>query len=307
MKAIRFERYGSPDVLTLADIEVPVPAADQVLVKVAAASVNALDWHLLRGKPYLVRLAGGLRAPREHGIGADVAGTVVSVGANVTDFAPGDEVFGQSIRTFAEYVVVSKTGLVAKPARLSMDQAAALPVAGLTALQGLRKGGLTRGQRVLITGASGGVGHFAVQVAAASGAVVTASCRTRHVAMVESLGASTVLDYTRVDVTRGQYDLVLDAAGSLTVRQLKRLAPMAVIAGAPSGDWIAPVIGPIVAATSSRLVSYLQQRSLDDLTEIGTLVTPVIDSRFALAEVPDAIRHIESGHPGGKIVITVDE
>jgi len=305
VKAIRFQRYGGPDAITLDDIDVLEPTADQVLVKVAAASVNALDWHLLRGKPYLVRLAGGLRAPREKGLGADVAGTVVSVGENVTDFTPGDAVFGQSIRTFAEYAVVSKTGLIARPDTLTAEQAAAIPLAGMTALQGLRKGGITSGQRVLITGASGGVGHFAVQLATTFGATVTASCRTAQIGFVESLGATTVLDYTTTDITTGEYDLVLDVAGTLSIAQLRRLAPLAVVAGARDGNWLAPVTIPLVATVSSRIVSYLQQRNLDDLRELSTLVTPMIDSSYSLADVPKAIRHIEAGHPGGKIVISV--
>ena len=305
MKAIRFQRYGGPDAIRLDDIDVPEPTADQVLVKVAAASVNALDWHLLRGKPYVVRFAGGLLAPRERGLGADVSGTVVSVGENVTDFAPGDAVFGQSIRTFAEYAVVSKTGLIARPDTLTAEQAAAIPLAGMTALQGLRKGGITSGQRVLITGASGGVGHFAVQLAATFGAAVTASCRTEHIARVESFGATTVLDYTTTDITTGEYDLVLDVAGTLSLGQLRRLAPLAVVVGAPDGNWLAPVTMPIVATVSSRIVSYLQQRNVDDLRELSTLVTPVVDSSYSLAEVPEAVRRLESGHPGGKIVISV--
>src|SRR5688500_8092533 len=233
MKAIVFERYGSPDVVELQEIDTPAPKDDQVLVRVHAASVNPIDWHRLRGHPYFVRGSEGLTKPKNTGLGADFAGRVEAVGRDVTHVRPGDEVFGMSIRTLAEYVAVSGEGVVPKPANLTFEQAAAVPLAALTALQGLRdKGGIQAGQQVLVNGAAGGVGTCAVQVAKAFGAEVTAVCSTRNVERVGSLGADHVVDYTREDFTRGdtRYDLLLDVAGSRSWREYARvLAPDATV------------------------------------------------------------------------------
>src|SRR3989454_110281 len=229
MKAIVRSKYGSPDVLELREIEKPAVEDDHVLVRVQAASVNAGDWHSMRGKPYIIRLMlGGLFKPRTKNavLGGDLAGRVEAVGGNVTEFQPGDEVFGMSIRTFAEYVSVRKVGIVRKPANLTFEQAAAVPVAAITALQGLRdKGHIRPGQKVLINGASGGVGSFAVQIARSFGADVTAVCSPRNVDMVRSLGADRVIDYTREDFTRdgARYDLIFDVAGNHSFSECRRV------------------------------------------------------------------------------------
>src|SRR2546428_734004 len=229
MKSIVRSKYGSPEVLELREIEKPAVEADHVLVRVHAASVNAGDWHSMRGKPYIIRLMlGGLFKPRTKNavLGGDLAGRVEAVGGNVTEFQPGDDVFGMSIRTFAEYVSVRKVGIVRKPANLTFEQAAAAPVAAITALQGLRdKGHIRPGQKVLVNGASGGVGTFAVQIAKSFGAEVTAVCSPRNVDMVRSLGADRVIDYTREDFTRDgqQYDLIFDVAGNHPFSECRRV------------------------------------------------------------------------------------
>ena len=214
MKAIVYQKYGSPDVLGLQEIDVPVLEDDQVLVKVHAASVNPLDWHHMRGEPLFIRMSEGLTRPKNTGLGADVAGTVEAVGRNVTLVQPGDEVFGMSVRTLAEFVAISEEGVVPKPANVTFEDAAAVPVAALTALQGLRnKGGIQPGQKVLVNGAAGGVGTFAVQIAKSFGAEVTGVCSTRNVELVRSIGADRVVDYTQEDFARSgeRYDLILDA------------------------------------------------------------------------------------------------
>lgn len=320
-KAIRYDRYGSPEVLELREVDPPVPGDDQVLVRVRAASVNPLDWHELRGQPYVLRLANGLTKPKDGRLGADLAGTVEAVGNRVTRFRPGDEVFGMSAATLAESVRVAEAGLVPKPDNLTFEQAAAAPLAGLTALQGLRDYGRIRaGQRVLVNGASGGVGTFAVQIAKAFGAEVIGVCSSRNLELVRSLGADQVIDYTRTDFCRNgqRYDLILDLAGNRSVTALRRiLSPGGglVLAAAPPGNWIAPLMTfgkPLLLSpfVRQRLRSFLAKRSQPDLTLLAELlaagtVTPVIDRTYPLAGAPDAIRHLETGHARGKVVITV--
>jgi NADPH:quinone reductase-like Zn-dependent oxidoreductase len=322
MKATVYDRYGSPEVLELRDIDTPVVKDDQVLVKVHAASVNPLDWHNMRGVPYLMRAAGGLAKPKNTGLGADVAGRVEAAGRNVTQFQPGDEVFGMSIRTLAEYVCVSELGVVRKPANLTFEQAAAVPVAALTALQGLRdKGQLKPGQKVLVNGAAGGVGTFAVQIAKSFGAEVTGVCSTRNVDLVRSIGADQVIDYTQEDFTRtGQtYDLIFDAAGYRSLSDCRRvLSPNGILVMCGAGDGRsslrigARMLNALLLSRFGRqkFVSFMAKRNSDDLVVLSELIEagklmPVIDRRYPLSEVPDAIRYLEEGHARGKVVITV--
>jgi NADPH:quinone reductase-like Zn-dependent oxidoreductase len=332
MKAIVRNTYGSPDVLELQEVEKPDLADDGVLVRVRAASVNRGDWYSLTGTPYVARMQLGLLKPKTNRLGVDFAGTVEAVGRDVTQFRPGDEVFGgRSSGAFAEYVCVRvaaplrrfQSFIVApKPANLTFEQAAAVPVAALTALQGLRdKGQIQLGQQVLINGASGGVGTFAVQIAKALGAEVTAVCSTRNVELVRSLGADHVIDYTREDFTRSdqRYDLMLDVAGSRSWSECRRiLNPQAtlVIVGAPKGN---AVIGPLSHIVKVRLAALRSSQQvvffvakfnkpdmevLRELLEAGK-VRPVIDRRYELSEIADALRYMGEGHAQGKIVITV--
>jgi NADPH:quinone reductase-like Zn-dependent oxidoreductase len=322
MQAIAYHRYGSPDVLELTEIETPAVKDDQVLVKVRAASVNPLDWHRMRGEPYFMRMSEGLAKPKNTGLGADVAGRVEAVGPDVTQVQPGDAVFGMSIRTLAEYVAVSDQAVVPKPANLTFEDAAAVPVAALTALQGLRdKGGIQPGQKVLINGAAGGVGTFAVQIAKSFGADVTGVCSTRNVELVRSIGADHVVDYTHEDFTRSgqRYDLLLDAVCNRSVSALRRvLTPdgTLVLAGAAKGrSGGRPVLFLVRAVLMRRFVSqtvvaYMATRNRDDLVFLKELMeagkmTPVIDRRYPLSEVPEAIRYLEAGHAQGKVVITI--
>ena len=253
MKAIVYRRYGSPDVLELQEVAKPVPTDDQVLVRVMAASVNPLDWHFLRGIPYFVRLTSGPRRPKRSIPGVDVAGRIESVGRNVTRFKPGDEVFGEKSRACAEYVAAPVDLFVPKPSDLTFEQAAAIPAAGVTALQALvDKGGIRAGQSVLINGASGGVGTFAVQIAKAHGAVVTGVCSTANIDLVRSLGADHVVDYTREDFTRSgrTYDLIIDNVGNRSVWAFRRVLAAdgtLVLVGAPKGGWILGTIGKMLA------------------------------------------------------------
>jgi NADPH:quinone reductase-like Zn-dependent oxidoreductase len=321
MKAIVYRRYGSPDVLRLEEVDKPVPKDGDVLVRVRAASVNPLDWHLLRGKPYIVRPTSGWRRPKRNIPGVDVAGVVEAVGRDVTLVKPGDEVFGEKTRACAEYVCGPERLFVHKPANLTLEQAAAIPVGGVTALQALReKGGIQAGQHVLINGASGGVGTFAVQLAKIFGADVTGVCSTANVELVRSLGADQVVDYTREDFTRGRqkYDLIIDNAGSRSLMAMRRaLAPggTAVIVGASKGNWIGPIVRMLVGKQLSRfgnktftsMLTDIEREDLlflKDLVEAGK-VTPVIDRRYALSEVPDAIRYLETMHARAKVIITV--
>jgi len=321
MKAIIHHKYGSPDVLELKDIDKPVVDDDTVLVRVRAASVNAFDWHIMRGLPYFVRMEAGLRKPKRSVAGVDVAGHVEAVGKNVTQFQPGDEVFGQRGGAFAEYVCAGENNFVLKPANLTFEQAAAVPMAGFTALQGLRdKGQLQPGQRVLINGAAGGVGTFAVQIAKAFGADVTGVCSTRNVDMARSIGADQVMDYTREDFTRSgqRYDLTLDIAGNRSLSDCRRvMAPngILVLVGG-EGRRMGPILARLLAAVvwsrfaSQKMLPFLAQRNKEDLIILKELieagkVTPVIDRTYPLSETPEAIRYLEEGHARGKVVITV--
>jgi NADPH:quinone reductase-like Zn-dependent oxidoreductase len=322
MKAIVYRCYGSPDVLEFADVEKPAPGDNEVLVKVAAAAVNPLDWHFVRGTPYFLRLMSGLGAPDVTSLGVDFAGTVEAVGRNVKRFKPGDEVFGGGDGAFAEYIAVSEDGALAmKPADVSFEQAASVPIAGLTALQAIRDiGKLEPGQKVLINGASGGVGTFAVQIAKSLGAEVTGVCSTRNVEMVRSIGADHVFDYTKEDYTDSgqQYDVIIDMVSNHSLLKNKRaLQPDGtyVIVGGAKGNWLGPIMGPIKALLLSpfvdqEMVMILAELTREDLAILGNLmqvgkVTPVIDSRYRLSEVPDAIRHSEDGHARGKIIINL--
>jgi NADPH:quinone reductase-like Zn-dependent oxidoreductase len=322
MKAIVYCEYGSPDVLRLENIEKPTPADDQILVRVRAASVNPLDWHYIRGTPYFMRMEAGLRRPKVIRLGVDFAGTVEAVGRNVKTFRPGDDVFGGRTGAFAEYVSIREDRAVLKPANLTFEQAASVPVAAITALQGLRdKGKVQPGQRVLINGASGGVGTFAVQIAKSFGAEVTGVCSTRNVAMVRSIGADHVIDYTKEDFTEGaqRYDLILDNVGNRSLLENRRvLKPKGkyIMVGGPSGRWIDPLPRALDAFLLSRFVSqdmtmFLAELNKEDLTILRDLmqagkVTPVIDRRYRLSEVPEAIRYLEAGHARGKVVVTVE-
>jgi NADPH:quinone reductase-like Zn-dependent oxidoreductase len=322
MKAIRYYRHGSPSVLRLADADVPVPGDGDVLIRVHAVSVNPLDWHFMRGTPYIARAQLGLRRPKSTGLGADLAGVVETAGAQVTAFGPGDEVFGTGSGTLAEYVIAGPDAAVAaKPASLTFEQAASVPVAALTALQALRDHGrLQPGQGVLINGAAGGVGTFAVQIAKALGAEVTAVCSTRNTELVTAIGADRVIDYTRQDFTAGKqkYDLIVDIAGSRPVaRCLKLLAPQGVLVlvGGPDGRWLGPAARPIQMVlvkpfTRREMRFFIARPNRPDLDYLGGLleagtVTPVIDRAYPLAETADAIRYLEQGHARGKVVVTI--
>jgi NADPH:quinone reductase-like Zn-dependent oxidoreductase len=324
MKAIVYRCYGSPDVLKLEDIAKPAPTEDRMLVKVRAASVNPLDWHYMRGEPYLMRADSGMGAPSNIHMGVDFAGTVESVGKNVKRFKPGDEVFGGRNGAFAEYVSVAENGSVAiKPANLTFEQAAAVPIAAITALQALRdKGKLQAGQAVLINGASGGVGTFAVQIAKSYGAKVTGVCSTRNVAMVRSIGADQVIDYTQEDFTKGSqlYDLIIDTVGTHSLSEYRHVmtphGALVIVGSQDKGPWLGPLSGAIDALLYSPFVSQkfifiLAEMNQDDLGTLRDLmqagkVTPVIDRHYALSEVPEAIRYLEQGHARGKVVITME-
>ena len=323
MKAIVYRCYGSPDVLRFEDVEKPTPADDEVLVKVHAASVNPLDWHYMRGTPYFLRLMAGLGAPNDTSLGVDFAGTVEAVGSNVKRFKPGDEVFGGGSGAFAEYVTVREDrALALKPADVSFEHAAAVPIAAVTALQALRDNGrLEPGQKVLINGASGGVGTFAVQVAKSFGAEVTGVCSTRNVEMVRSIGADHVFDYTQEDYTESgqRYDLIIDMVGNHSLsanRRVLKTDGTFVIVGGAKGNWLGPLMGPIKALMLSpfveqEFVMILAELRKDDLAILGELmqagkVTPVIDRSYGLSEVPAAIRYSEEGHARGKIIVTLE-
>ncbi len=324
MRAIVYCDYGGPEVLRLETIARPACTDDQVLVGVRAASINPLEWHYMRGTPYIGRVMGmGLRKPRVTRLGVDVAGTVQAVGRNVTRFRPGDEVFGSAHGALAEYACASERGLVTKPGNLTFEQAASVPVAAVTALQGLRdKGRVQPGQRVLINGASGGVGTFAVQIAKAMGADVTGVCSTKNVEMVRSIGADRVIDYTREDFTRSaqRYDVLLDMVGNhslLASRRVLNPKGIYVMVGGPKGRWVAPLDRAVAAKVLSWFVSQrmgMMMASLnkEDLGALGELmrdgkVKPVIDRTYPLSQVPEALRYLEKGHARGKVVIAVGE
>ena len=323
MKAMVRDRYGGPEVLRLDDVPIPRPRADEVLVRVRAASVNAADWHLLRAKPFLVRLmVGGLFRPRYAGLGLDVAGEVEAVGPNVDGFHPGDVVYGDlaehGFGAFAEYVCAPEHAFAPKPPQLTFAEAAAVPVAGVTALQGLRdEGQIQAGDAVLVNGASGGVGTFAVQIAQALGATVTGVCRRGKRGLVHSLGAARVIDYTKEDVTKRDelYDLILDTAAHRSPLAYRRiLAPGGVyvmVGGSTVRLLQTMLLRPWVGRTSGhRLTTLMANPNSEDLRVLSDFlaegaVTPVLDRHFSLAEVPDAIRYLEGGRARGKVVITM--
>jgi NADPH:quinone reductase-like Zn-dependent oxidoreductase len=321
MKAIVQDHYGSADVLQLRDIDKPEVGLDDLLLRVHAAGVHIGDWHLMSGEPYLMRIIGfGFRRPKARVRGMDVAGIVEAIGQKVTRFQVGDEVFGNCDGAFAEYACARQDMLASKPANLTFEQAAAVPTSAFTALQALRSGGIQPGQKVLIVGASGGVGLFAVQMAKSFGAEVTGVCSTRKVDMVRSIGADHVIDYTRDDFTRKgpRYDLMLDMGGNRSLSQLRRaLTPRGtlVLVGGEGGDrWIgigrslqALVVSPFVSHTLRPLSSKPNQPDLQFLKELieARKLTPVIDTTYPLSEVPDAIRYLHEGRARGKLVISV--
>ncbi|MDO8412288.1 MAG: NAD(P)-dependent alcohol dehydrogenase [Gallionellaceae bacterium] len=323
MKAVVYTEYGPPDVLQLKEVDNPVPAVDEVLVKVHAASVNAADWRLMRADPFLARLYTGLLKPTRFQIlGADIAGRVEAVGKNVRQFQPGDEVFGDVFASdfggFAEYKCARESELVSKPANLSFEEAAAVPLAAMTALHGLRdKGQIQPGQKVLINGASGGVGTFAVQIAKYFGAEVTAVCSTGNMDMARSLGAHHVIDYTQEDFTRSgrQYDLILGMNGFRSIfdykRALSRRGVYVMTGGSTAQLFQAMLLGPWLSMAGSKKMRTLSSKPnqqdllfLKDLLESGK-IKPVIDRCYRLSEVPEAIRYVETGHAKGKVVISV--
>src|SRR5437762_11201659 len=324
MKAIVHRCYGSPDRLRYEDITKPTPADNEVLVKVHAASVNPLDWHYLEGTPYMVRMDAGFGNPGSTRLGVDLAGTVEAVGKNVTRFKAGDEVFGGKFGAFSEYVAVREDRAIAlKPGNLTFEQAASVPIAAITALQALRdKGQIHAGQKVLINGASGGVGTFAVQIAMSFGAEVTGVCSTRNVALVRSIGADKVIDYTREDFTKGakHYDLILVNVGTHSLLEYKRvLNPRGIyvmIGSTTPGNWFGWLATPLQALVLSPFMSQkagmmLADLSKEDLATLGELmrsakVTPVIDRRYKLSEAPEALRYLEAGHARGKVVLSVE-
>jgi NADPH:quinone reductase-like Zn-dependent oxidoreductase len=324
MKAIVRTKYGPPDVLKLEEVPKPTPGDDQVLIRVHAASVNAADWHLLTADIFLVRLMGrGLMRPKDKILGADVAGRVEAVGRNVKQFKPGDEVFGDIFGCggggFAEYACAREDALALKPASLTFEEAAAVPLAAVTALQGLRdKGKIRPGQKVLVNGASGGVGTFAVQIAKSLGAEVTAVCSTRNLDMVRSIGADQVIDYTKEDFTKSgqRYDLILAANGYHPILDYRRALSPKGIYVMSGGSWAqmfqAMLLGPWISMTGSKKMGALSAKAnpkdlafVKELLEAGK-VKPVIDRRYPLSEVPEALRYLGEGHARGKIVITVE-
>ncbi|MBP7960919.1 MAG: NAD(P)-dependent alcohol dehydrogenase [Caldilineaceae bacterium] len=323
MKAIICEQYGSPDLLRFEEVEKPAPKQNEVLVKVHAASLNAYDWHILTADIFLVRLmGGGFLRPKNKIPGADIAGTVEAVGGHVTQFKPGDAVYGDlaghTSGSFAEYASVPERALAAKPVNLSFEEAAAVPMAAVTALQGLRDvGQIQPGKKVLINGASGGVGTFAVQIAKTFGADVTAVCSTRNMAQARTLGADHVIDYTKEDFTQNgqQYDLILAANGFHPLAAYKRaLAPKGiyVMAGGTMAQiFQATLLGSWMSRGGEKKMgnvsAKMTQADLNTLTELleSGKVVPVIDKRYPLAETPAALRYLGQGHARGKVVITV--
>ena len=324
MKGIVRRCYGRPAVLRYEDIAKPAAADNEVLVKVHAASVNPLDWHYTEGTPYMVRIDAGFGKPQNPRLGVDFAGTVEAVGKNVTRFKPGDEVFGGKYGAFAEYVAVREDrALALKPSNVTFEQAAAVPIAAVTALQALRDNGHLRpGQKVLINGASGGVGTFAVQIAKALGAEVTGVCGTRNLDLVRSIGADHVIDYTREDFTKGaqHYDLIVDNVGTHSLLEYKHvLNPKGIyvmIGSTTPGNWFGWLVIPIEGLMMSPFVSQkfgmmLADLKEDDLATLGTLmqsgkVTPVIDRRYKLSDTAEALRYLETGHARGKVVVSVE-
>lgn len=323
MKAVVYRCYGSPDVLKLEEIEKPTVADDEVLIRVRAASVNPYDWHFMRGAPYFMRLGSGIGTPNDARIGADFSGTVEAVGKSVERFKPGDDVFGGANGAFAEYVTIREDrSIVLKPAEISFEQAASVPIAGLTALQAVRDHGkVAPGKKLLINGASGGVGTFAVQLGKYFGADVTGVCSTRNVEMVRSLGADHVIDYKTEDVTDSEerFDVIIDNVSNHSPSKWRRLLKSdgtLVIVGGSKGNWIGIFMNPIKAYLLSKFVDqelfmFVAQFNRDDLTLLAELIasgklTPVIDRRYPLGELPAAMRYSEEGHARGKIIINID-
>jgi len=326
MKAAVYTRYGPSDVLQIWDVEKPVPNDNEVLIKVSAASVNPADWHLMEGKPSFARLLFGLGLvkPKDTRLGRDVAGQVEAVGKDVTQFNPGDQVFGACRGAFAEYACASESKLAMKPDNVTFEQAASVAVAALTALQGLRdKGQIQPGQKVLINGAAGGVGTFAVQIAKSFGADVTGVCSTRNVDMVRSIGADRVIDYTQEDFTKGtqRYDLIFDLVANHSLSAFRRaLNPKGIYVGAgigPGGSMIGflartALIAPVLSRLASqKFVIFITKLTKEDLTVMRDLmearkVTPVIERRYRLSEVPEAIRYLATGHARAKLVMSLE-
>ncbi len=324
MKAIMYREYGSADVLTLEEAPKPTPGDNEVLIKVRAAALNPLDWHFMRGVPSFVRLFAGLRKPKRTRLGADVAGEVELVGAAVTGLKPGDRVFGAVDGALAEYVSTSGSFVAAMPQNMTFQQAAAAPIAGLTALQALRdKGKIQQGQKVLINGAAGGVGTFAVQISKWMGAKVTGICSARNADLVRGIGAERVIDYTSEDFAARaeRYDVIFDLVGNRSLAEFRRaLNPRGVFIGCggggpetPASHLLAGVIEQLVLGwfTSQRLVGILAKRNKEDLELLSKLMSsgdicPVIDRCYRLNEVPQAIRYLEQGHARGKVVISLE-
>jgi NADPH:quinone reductase-like Zn-dependent oxidoreductase len=323
MKAFVHERYGGPEVLELREVDKPVPDADQLLVRVRASSVNALEWHTVTGRPSLVRLVGGLTKPKQPAIGTDFAGTVEAVGGNVAEFKAGDDVFGARTGAYAEYVCVgADRAVVKKPTNITFEQAAAVPVAGVTALEGLRdRGRLQPGWKVLVNGASGGVGTFAVQVAKALGGEVTAVCSTANLETAGRIGADRVIDYSREDFTRDRdrYRLLLDVSGTRSWFDCRRVLTddaTCVVVGSPDdGFWLGPLkhsVGMAISAMGSKqkVVSFYASITRESLQTLSGMlesgkVTPVIDRIYELDRLPEALGYLGDGHARGKVVVSI--
>ena len=320
MKAIVYEKYGSPDVIQLKDIEKPTPKDDEILIKIHAASVNAYDWHFLTADIFLIRLmGGGLLKPKNTRLGADMAGRIETVGKNIKQFQPGDDVFGMVKGSFAEYACAPENALALKPVHTSFNEAAAIPMAAITALQGLRDEGQIRvGQKVLINGASGGVGTFAVQIAKSFGAEVTALCSTRNLEQARSIGADHVIDYTKEDFTKSgqQYDLILAANGYHPLSAYKRaLTPKGIYimaGGSMAQIFQSMLIGSMMSETGGRKMAGVSaKRNQNDLVFIKELfeagkVKSIIDRQYPLSEAAEALRYLGTAHARGKVVISVE-
>jgi NADPH:quinone reductase-like Zn-dependent oxidoreductase len=323
MKAIVYYEYGGPDVLRCEEIEKPAPREGEVLLKIRAASLNPYDWHFMRGEPYAVRLMAGIGKPKNKRLGADVAGVVEAVGRNVTQFKPGDAVYGLCHGAFGEYVCTSETKLVNKPDDVSFEHAASVPIAGLTALQALRdKGKIQPNQYVVVNGASGGVGTFGVQIAKSFGAIVTGITSTRNIELVRSIGADYVIDYTKGDFTKGEwkFDLILDCVGNHTFAECRRVLNLngkVIGAGGTTDNWmLKPISRMITGAVQSMFVSQtpvsiMAKMNQADLLAMNELlssgkVKPVIDRRCSLTELPDAMRYLEQGHARGKVILSLE-
>jgi NADPH:quinone reductase-like Zn-dependent oxidoreductase len=325
MTAVTSRCYGGPDVLRIESIAKPTPADDQMLVRVHVAALNPLDWHTMRGEPYFMRLGGGLGRPQDTTIGVDFAGTVEAVGKNITRFKPGDQIFGGRSGALAQYVLASEaSSVVHKPANITSEEAAAIPIAAITALQGLRdRGHLQAGQSVLINGASGGVGTFAVQIAKSMGAQVTGVCSTRNVELVRSLGADLVVDYTKENFTdrEERYDLILDNVGSQSLGRLrgvlKPTGRIVIVGGMSRDPWLGPLIEPLKAMAVAPFVDhemgmFVAQLNQTDLTTLAKLmesgaIRSVIDKTFALNEVSTAMEYLETGRARGKVVVNISQ